>query len=173
MTAYFNTGQRYLTADHATSGSFYLFNSVGVFATSNGGSTWTKQCSAATCVGGTTGFGLGNTPQLKATTGEAADLWLAGSAGGNPGSQPFTSSGLYHSTNGGTSFTQITNVEEPYCVGFGANSGGGYPSVYIVGWVNVSGTFTYGAWESDNASSGATPTWKSIGLPSRIVWTGN
>jgi hypothetical protein len=93
---------------------------------------------------------------VRCTPGRAGDLWIADGFSGNPGSQPGGGS-LHHSTNSGATWTTISNVVEPYSVGFGAPKpgGGGYPSVYIVGWVSS----VYGVWRSDDEGS----TWKQLG----------
>jgi hypothetical protein len=60
---------------------------------------------------------------------------------------------VYHSTNSGTSFTQVSSVQNATTVAFGkAAAGKTYPAVYIVGNVNS----TYGFYRSDD--SGATWT---------------
>lgn len=159
LGAYFYTHMREVAADTVAANSFYiLFPGTGVFKTTNGGDTWTSVSSAR-------GFTLALNPQLKTTPGRAGDLWIAsGSLIGNPGTSPFSGAGLYHSMNGGLTWTTITNVKQPHTIGFGAAAPGqSYPSVFIVGWVSVRGTWTYGAWESDDAGFGATPTWKQIG----------
>ncbi|MFL5729176.1 MAG: T9SS type A sorting domain-containing protein [Cytophagaceae bacterium] len=63
--------------------------------------------------------------------------------------------GLYHSTNSGTSFTKLSNVQDASKVGFGkAAPTKTYPSIYIVG--TISGT--YGFYRSDDAGA----TWIRI-----------
>lgn len=61
----------------------------------------------------------------KAVFGIEGDLWLP------------TSSGLYHSTNSGVSFTQIASIGGAPVVGFGMPAPGAtYPAIYVVGTVS-------------------------------------
>jgi len=64
--------------------------------------------------------------------------------------------GFFQSTNGGATWTAVPNVLEVSTFGFGAPATpGGYPSIYIVGYVNN----VYGIWQSnDDAHS-----WVQIG----------
>jgi photosystem II stability/assembly factor-like uncharacterized protein len=138
---------RVITADRVKANTFYLlFQGVGVFRTTDGGATWTLRSRAVS---------NGPPAQLKSTPGNAGDLWLASGLSGNPGSQPSGGS-LLHSTDGGTTWTTIANVVEPYTVGFGASKpGNSYPAVYIVGWVGS----IFGIWRSDDQGR----TWTQIG----------
>lgn len=121
---------RSITADRVLANTFYLFfKGVGVFKSTDGGADWTLVNNAS----GMTSYG----GQLKATPGEAGDLWLAAGICGNPGSQPCSLS-LYHSTDGGSIWTTIPDVAEPYTVGFGAPAPGeSYPAVYTVAWMTA------------------------------------
>ena len=46
-----------------------------------------------------------------------------------------------------------------------AKPGSTYPTIYIAGWVNVAGTYTYGFWQCTdfNPASVGTETWTNIG----------
>ena len=60
------------------------------------------------------------------------------------------------STDGGATWNAIANVKDVICFGFGAAATpGGYPSIYIVGWVNN----VYGVWQSNNNAQ----SWTQIG----------
>src|SRR5262249_29246406 len=60
------------------------------------------------------------------------------------------------STDGGVTWTEVANVREVETFGFGAPATpGGYPAIYIVGWVNGA----YGIWQSDDDAQ----TWSQIG----------
>jgi xyloglucan-specific exo-beta-1,4-glucanase len=149
FTSTSESGARYVCADKGAGSSTYwlYFNGVGFYSLTGNGATATKVASYTT--------GAGSNQQIKCTPGEAGDFWYSGgvSAGADQGAcgQP-----LLHYYSG--SVTTITNVSCPSSVGFGYNSGG-YPSVFIAGWVSG----VYGIWESDNASTGSTPTWTQIG----------
>ena len=128
MGAYYSNAE-VITADRMLANTFYLFfNGVGVFKSTNSGATWTQVNNAS----GITDYG---TAQLKATPGEAGDLWLSTGTCSNAGAQPCLTS-LYHSTDGGTTWTAIPSIGESYTVGFGAPAPGqSYPAVYTVGWI--------------------------------------
>lgn len=128
---------RLITADRVNANTFYLdFGGTGIFKTTNGGVSWTE-------VNSNTAYAYGGTAQLRATPGQAGDLWLSSGAGGNAGSQgnaAGNNSYLLHSTNGGTTWTTL-NINEPYAVGFGAPAPGqSYPAVYTVGWLTATST---------------------------------
>ena len=60
---------------------------------------------------------------LYATPGYEGDLWIA-----------FRANGLYHSANGGMTFTKVEGVREANSLGFGkAAPGNKYPSLYLAG----------------------------------------
>ncbi|MBM7843479.1 cellulose binding domain-containing protein [Herpetosiphon giganteus] len=66
------------------------------------------------------------TTKIKAVPGIEGDVWLAG-----------RKDGLYHSTNGGTSFSKIAGVEVANVVGFGkAAPGQSYQAIYITGTID-------------------------------------
>lgn len=139
-----NLGGRLVTADGATTGTFYLFYpETGFFVTTNGGEDWS---SLVTFTNTTY-----STRWIKATPGQAADFWCI--PGGNTGST------LYH-YYGGNLVT--TNFQQAMAFGFGKNSSGNYPSVFAVGY-ETSPTGNYGVFRSDNAYNNASPTWNSLG----------
>jgi hypothetical protein len=110
-------------ADRVSSGYFYIYNpaSGSLYVSSNGGATF---ASAAT--------GLPLTGEdLTATIGLQGDLWLP------------TASGLYHSTNHGSSFTKLASVQQAMQIALGkAAPGVSYPTIYLWGEVsNVLGIF--------------------------------
>jgi photosystem II stability/assembly factor-like uncharacterized protein len=74
----------------------------------------------------------------KAVAGHEGDLWLP------------TSTGLYHSTDSGASFTRLATIDSAPLVGFGvAAPGATSPAVYVVGTVNG----MYGIFRSDDAGA--------------------
>jgi photosystem II stability/assembly factor-like uncharacterized protein len=94
---------------------------------------------------------------MKCTPGQASDIWIATGPSGNAGGDQGVYGNLYHSTDGGVTWTIIANVTEPYTIGFGAPrpGGSGYPAVFMAGW--VSGKF--GVWRSDDEGR----TWNQLG----------
>ena len=140
---------RVICADRVNANTFYLlFNGIGIFSSTNGGASWSLASSA---------ISPGAPAQMKCTPGQAGDIWIATGYGGNAGGGQGVYGNLYHSTDGGATWTTIAKVTEPYTIGFGAPKpgGSGYPAVFMVGW--VSGTF--GVWGSDDEGS----TWNQLG----------
>lgn len=146
----FNTqtffGGRYVCADRVNANTFYLaFPNAGTgcsfYKSTNSGATWTNIGTI------TPGFSITSGAYIKSIPGEVG-FWFCGA-------------GAVYQYNG-TTLTQITNLSSSgaFCIGFGANSGGGYPSVFIAGYLSNG---TYGIFRSDNASGNATPTWNQIG----------
>jgi hypothetical protein len=142
---------RTVVADRVLANTFYLFFAgQGLFTSTNGGATWTKTFS-----GDISSFD-GYNAELEAVPGKAGQLFFTGGPQGgqsltSPGTQPFM-----RSTNGGATWTAVSNVLGVYCFGFGAPAtSGGYPSIFIVGFVNN----VYGIWESDNNAQ----SWTQIG----------
>ncbi|MGJ4940716.1 beta strand repeat-containing protein [Bradyrhizobium sp. HKCCYLS1011] len=155
--------ERSIVADRVLSNTFYLYYpGNGVYKSTNGGATWTL------VYNGNDGFGSQFngyiTPfswynnELMSVPGEAGNLFFTGGWQGNSGGAagPDTNEPFMRSTDGGATWTAVPNVLEVNCFGFGAAAtAGGYPAIYIVGYVNN----VYGIWQSiDNAQS-----WTQIG----------
>jgi len=159
---------RTIAADRVISGVFYIMLASttisgpapktswsGIYIVSNGGAT--------VAFSGPYGFGFNQGAQLKATPGRAGDLWVAGGlVRGVKVAHPAKSE-LFHSTDGGRTFTQISPalVRDPSCVGFGAPAPGQrYPAIYTAAWGNGDTSISgYGVWRSVNGGS----TWTKIG----------
>jgi hypothetical protein len=119
-------------ADPVRPGVFYAFDpsSGTLLKSTDGGVTFTAETT-----GLPTGVGSeqsGSAPQLHTVPGRAGDLWLTAGNGL-----------LYHSTDGGKTFTELTSVTTVATIGFGkAAPGAAYPAIYLVGIVNgVQGIF--------------------------------
>jgi hypothetical protein len=108
-------------SDRVNPMKFYGFANGTFYVSVNGGANFTA---AAT--------GLPATSKFKAVPGREGDIWLAGGDGG-----------LWHSTNSGASFAQLTNVEKANNIGFGmAATGQSYMALYSSAQVNgVRGIF--------------------------------
>ncbi len=106
-------------ADRARAGTFYSLVSGSLYVCTNNGATFSTRSS---------GLAAG---QLKAVPGREGDLWIP------------SANGLFHSTNGGTSFTKLSSVTEAAGIGFGKPAPGrSYQALYITGRVNgVQGVF--------------------------------
>jgi len=80
---------------------------------------------AAENFGGGFGGAGGTGAVLSAAPGQQGDLWVA-----------FRSAGLYHSTDGGATFTKLYTVQEAYSLGFGkAAPNQKYPALFLAGKV--------------------------------------
>jgi hypothetical protein len=125
-------------SDRANGNKFYGFSNGQFYVSVNGGAAFTP--TAAT--------GLPTSAQFKAVPGHEGDIWLAGSG-------PTGVYGLWHSTNSGASFTQVSTVDQADTVGFGkAAAGQTYPAIFISAQVGgVRGIF-----RSDDAGA----TWVRI-----------
>jgi hypothetical protein len=152
-----------LVADHATLGRFYFLvmspdaSIRGVYATSDGGATWTL-----THTDLPTGF-WGFNAHLESPV--ANHLWMGGGDEGRtgaPGSGP-----LYRSTDGGVTFTALPDVLTPIKFAFGAPAHpGGYPVLFMQGYYKGKA----GVWMSPDADK-PSPTWISIGAAPNGQWT--
>ncbi|MEU6668088.1 RICIN domain-containing protein [Streptomyces sp. NPDC046727] len=109
-----------VVADRSSAGTFYSLSGGTLYASTDGGATFTARA--------------GNLPsgRLTAVPGVAGDLWIAGS-----------DKGLLHSTDGGRTFTTLRSVQSASALGFGkAKPGTGYQALYLIGTVkNVTGVF--------------------------------
>jgi hypothetical protein len=140
---------RTVTADRVLSNTFYLYDpSYGVFETTNGGVSWTE-----VHVGSISPLAATDTynSQIESVPGEAGNLFFT--AGPQTASAPVA---FYRSTNQGSTWTTVANVQNVSCFGYGAAAPGqSYPAIYIVG--NVNGV--YGIWQSINNAQ----SWTQIG----------
>ena len=138
-----------ITADRVQANTFYLYDTTsGVYRTTDGGASWTKMYSGE--VGSWTWWNV----KMEAVPGSAGELYFTS---GPMGSDPtvFDALPLMHSTDGGASWTALTDVKVN-TFGYGAAaSPGGPATVFIVG--SVKGD--YGIWYSDDESK----TWNKIG----------
>ncbi|MFI5910419.1 cellulose binding domain-containing protein [Dactylosporangium sp. NPDC051541] len=114
-------------SDRVNPNVFYGYSGGSFYVSTNGGASFTT---AAT--------GLPTTAKFKAVAGATGEVWLAGDTG------------LYRSTNAGTSFTKLTTATAAINVGFGkAAPGRTNPAVFIVGTVDGK----KGVFRSDDAGA--------------------
>ena len=121
-------------SDRINPNYFYVLDGQKVYASSDGGATWTLKTSSAP-------YGT-----LQANYTAEGDLWIT--AG---------SSGLWHSTDHGATWTQVASstVTNAQSLGFGkAATGKTYPAIYLGGSANG----TTGLFRSDDGGT----TWLSI-----------
>ncbi|WMD05206.1 cellulose binding domain-containing protein [Streptomyces sp. FXY-T5] len=103
-------------SDRVDPKTFYGFKSGKFYVSTDGGATF-KASSAS-------GLPGGDSVRFKALPGGKGDVWLAGGAADG-------AYGLWHSTDGGASFTKLPNVEQADTVGFGkAAAGASYQTLY-------------------------------------------
>jgi hypothetical protein len=103
-------------SDRVDPKTFYGFKSGKFYVSTDGGATFTA--SAAT------GLPSGDSVRFKALPGAKGDIWLAGGA-------PDGAYGLWHSTDGGATFTKLPGVEQADTVGFGkAAPGASYQTLF-------------------------------------------
>ncbi|PAZ09944.1 xyloglucanase [Streptomyces sp. SA15] len=95
---------------------FYGFKSGKFYVSTDGGATFTASSAG--------GLPSGDKVRFKALPGAKGDIWLAG--GATDGAY-----GLWHSTDGGATFTKLSNVEQADTIGFGkAAAGASYQTLY-------------------------------------------
>jgi hypothetical protein len=154
---------RLICADRVNANTFYLyFAGTGLYISTNSGASWTKQFSGS--ISGNSSWEGIQCPQLKAVPNNAGQLFytpgpigqFTGATITSPTAVPFS-----RSTNAGVTWTAVSNVRLVSTFGFGAPQpgGGGYPAVYIVGFVNQGSGYVYGTWRSDDNCS----TWNYLG----------
>jgi hypothetical protein len=122
-----------LISDRVNAKKFYGYDPASgtLFVSHDGGVTFTAGATGLPQDVGSPGWTAEAHP--KAVYGIEGDLWLP------------TSAGLYHSTDSGLSFTQITSIGSAPLVGFGRSApGAAYPAIYVVGTV----TGIYGIFRS-------------------------
>ncbi|MFG2804522.1 cellulose binding domain-containing protein [Streptomyces massasporeus] len=103
-------------SDRVDAKTFYGFKSGKFYVSTDGGATF-KESPAS-------GLPGGDSVRFKALPGGKGDVWLAGGAADG-------AYGLWHSTDGGASFTKLSNVEQADTVGFGkAAPGASYQTLY-------------------------------------------
>ncbi|MBL1094012.1 MULTISPECIES: RICIN domain-containing protein [Streptomyces] len=109
-----------VVADRSSTKTFYSLAGGTLYASTDGGATFTARAT--------------NLPdgRLTAVPGIAGDLWIAGGA-----------KGLLHSTDGGRTFTTLKAVQSASALGFGkAAPGASYQALYLIGTVkDVTGVF--------------------------------
>lgn len=158
----FSLNRHIVTCDTVTADKCWLYYvnnwnrndaDKGVWKTTDGGAGWTKVHSSYLVTHGIDSFN----GTLRAVPGNEDHLFWTGGHVGVPGdANPAAGSNFMRSTDGGTNWTNAnTNVQEVYAFGFGDEQSGGYPSIFIIGWVSS----VYGIWRSDDNAV----TWDKIG----------
>ncbi|WP_030936740.1 cellulose binding domain-containing protein [Streptomyces sp. NRRL S-646] len=103
-------------SDRVDPKTFYGFKSGKFYVSSDGGATFSASSA--------TGLPSGGSVRFKALPGVEGDVWLAG--GASDGAYV-----LWHSTDGGASFSKLSGVEQADTIGFGkAATGASYQTLY-------------------------------------------
>ncbi|MFF3409730.1 cellulose binding domain-containing protein [Streptomyces sp. NPDC002742] len=104
-------------SDRVDAKTFYGFKSGKFYVSSDGGATFTASSAGS--------LPSGDSVRFKALPGTKGDVWLAG------GASDGGAYGLWHSTDGGTTFTKLSNVDQADTIGFGkAATGASYQTLY-------------------------------------------
>ena len=110
--------QASVRADRITANKFYGFSS-GTFYVSTNGTSFAATVS-----------GFPSSAKIVPVYNHANDVWLV--------SPDASSGGVWHSTNGGTSFAKLSSVVLADGIGFGAPvSGATYPTIFLAGEVGT------------------------------------
>lgn len=114
-----------VAADRADPGTFYAFDAKAgaLYASSDGGVHFAVRSQRLPKAG---------RGRMRAIAGRKGDLWLT-----------VENNGLYHSTDGGATFTHLATVDQADAFGTGkAAPGQNYPALYMTGTIgNVAGVF--------------------------------
>jgi xyloglucan-specific exo-beta-1,4-glucanase len=120
--------QSEVRSDRVNSNKFYAFFGGNFYVSIDGGATFVKTAA--------TGLPANSWVDFKAIPGIEGDIWLAGGSDNDV-------YGVWHSTDSGTSFTKLSNVQKADVIGFGkAAPGQKYMALYTSAQVNgVRGIF--------------------------------
>ena len=128
--------QAKVRADRLTANKFYGFAN-GVFYVSTNGTSFTAMVSS----------GFPSSAKIVTVYNKANDVWLV--------SPDASAGGVWHSTNGGTSFTKLASVTLADGIGFGAPvTGATYPTIFLAGQIGG----VRGYYDSTDGGN----TWKQI-----------
>jgi photosystem II stability/assembly factor-like uncharacterized protein len=114
-------------ADPVNPARFYSFDPHDgkLLASTDGAASFISTGASIAPMPGGTRLGDGRGGSLFATPGLEGDLWVA-----------FHTNGLYHSTDGGTSFSRLDGIEAADALGFGKPAPGKtFPAVYLAGGI--------------------------------------
>ncbi len=138
-----------VAADRGDIGTFYLYNfKHGLFRSTDGGDHWSQVHQ------GEIAQGSSFNARLRTTPGRAGHLWFT--SGPQSTAHPNSKGYFRRSTDGGVTWRTVPNVLEVLDFGFGKPKiSGGYPAIYLAGWVNRK----YGIWRSDDEAE----SWTNIG----------
>ncbi len=134
-----------LAADKVNGNKFYAYNAGKLYVSTDAGATFTIANSTLPNISSVSYVKVETSPGIE------GDVWVSFGAWTGPGF------GLYHSTNSGATFTQISNVQIAHQMSVG-KAASTIPAVYVFGKVN---NIDNGTFRSDD--NGA--TWTQINDP--------
>ncbi|MDJ0681890.1 MAG: PA14 domain-containing protein [Xenococcaceae cyanobacterium MO_167.B52] len=121
--------QQALAADSVDGKTFYMYHHKRgqLVRTQDGGETW-----SVTNENSLLPWGVWSGANVKTVPGKAGDIWVS-----------LDEKGLYHSTDAGETFTQISSVEDADAIGFGKPAPGlNNPTLFVSGQIeNQMGVF--------------------------------
>jgi hypothetical protein len=150
-----------LCADTVRAGTFYYYDgkSAALYRSASQGATWSMVSS---------GEVLPKLPtyELRCQPGAAGDLWLAeeqDTASWQNGYPPPSTDGLYHSSDGGVTWSKLSKVTRSFTFSFGKAGTNGLNSLFIYG--RLSGDRTDKIYWSTDLGN----TWKNIQDPAKPI----
>jgi photosystem II stability/assembly factor-like uncharacterized protein/type 1 fimbria pilin len=121
--------RRVLTADFVQPNTFYLYHADnGIYRSTDGGATWARRASTNLPTGWAVGWFNGN---LQSVPSQAGHLFFT------PGRLEGQDFPFYRSLDGGETWQALPGTSGVTAFGFGgAQSPGGYPALYMQGFIN-------------------------------------
>lgn len=138
-----------LASDKVEGKQFYIYKDGKFYRSTDNGATW--QTTVTNLPNLNMDWASNAWSTVKAAPGVKGEVWIS-----------FNQQGLYRSSNGGTSFTQLPNVQQAYLFAFGKNAPNRQnPTVFVYGTVNnIEGIF-----RSDNFGE----TWAKIDVEGQAI----
>ena len=132
-----------ICGDRVEPSTFYFYQQYeGVFKSTDGGVNWGKVSKGPVL--------RRFNSMMKTTPGHAQDIWFA------EGKEENVVGGLWHSTDGGSSWVSIDAIEQAFSFGFGKPAkNSDYPTLFVAGVLNGE----YGIYRSIDVGK----TWMKIG----------
>jgi hypothetical protein len=135
------TWHKPLAADRVDNNTFYLYKDGSFYRSTNGAVSWSR----------TAGLPYSGGNMVAAAPGVAGEVWVS-----------LENEGLYRSSDAGSSFTKLANVERALLFSFGKGApGSNSPAVYVYGRIDGRD----GIFRSDDMGT----SWEAINIPEITV----